>query len=152
MSLYPLIKFFHLFAAVIWAGGMFFAYVILRPAASALTPPERLALWVRCFDRFFPAVWGSIAVLLLAGFWMLHQLGGLAALPTAFRIKVGLAIVMMMIFGHVVFAPFRRLRKAVAAADWPNAAWNLTQIRWIVLFNLLLAIIVIFLAVVRPGV
>ena len=36
----------HLLAAVIWVGGMFFAYMALRPAAaSLLEPPLRLPLW-----------------------------------------------------------------------------------------------------------
>lgn len=33
----------HILAAVIWVGGMFFAYVVLRPvAAGQLQPPLRL--------------------------------------------------------------------------------------------------------------
>jgi len=36
----------HVLAAVVWVGGMFFAWMVLRPAAvSALQPPERLMLW-----------------------------------------------------------------------------------------------------------
>ena len=47
---------FHLLAAAIWVGGMFFAYNALRPAAAqALEPPLRLELWVQVFRRFF--VW-----------------------------------------------------------------------------------------------
>ena len=35
----------HLVAAVIWVGGMFFAYMALRPAAATvLEPPARLQL------------------------------------------------------------------------------------------------------------
>ena len=43
----------HLLAAVVWVGGMFFAYVALRPAAAQLEPPARLTLWVGVFKIFF---------------------------------------------------------------------------------------------------
>lgn len=44
----------HLLAALIWVGGMFFAWMILRPAAmAALDGPARLKLWVEVFQRFF---------------------------------------------------------------------------------------------------
>jgi len=33
---------FHVVAAVIWVGGMFFALVVLRPATGPLEPPVRL--------------------------------------------------------------------------------------------------------------
>lgn len=36
----------HLLATVIWVGGMFFAYMALRPVAgSLLKPPNRQTLW-----------------------------------------------------------------------------------------------------------
>ena len=45
----------HVIAVVIWVGGMFFAYICLRPvAASQLEPPVRLQLWVGVFGKFFP--------------------------------------------------------------------------------------------------
>ncbi len=44
----------HLLAAVVWVGGMFFAWMILRPAAvDILEPPARLRLWLSVFKRFF---------------------------------------------------------------------------------------------------
>jgi len=43
----------HLLAAIVWVGGMFFAHLVLRPAAMELEPAQRLALWLRVFDRFF---------------------------------------------------------------------------------------------------
>src|SRR5436190_5407420 len=46
----------HIFSAVVWVGGMFFALFVLRPATAALEPGTRLDLWLRVFERFF--VWG----------------------------------------------------------------------------------------------
>ena len=46
----------HILAAIVWIGGMFFAVLVLRPAAGPLEPPDRLALWRRVFARFFPWV------------------------------------------------------------------------------------------------
>ncbi len=51
----------HILASVIWVGGMFFAYMALRPAAAqVLEPPQRLSLWIESFKRFFVWVWLSI--------------------------------------------------------------------------------------------
>ena len=41
----------HILGAVVWVGGMFAAYVCLRPAAGALEPPQRLKLWRGFFAR-----------------------------------------------------------------------------------------------------
>src|SRR5262245_49607799 len=67
----------HVLAAVLWVGGMAFAYLVLRPSAGPLATDARLQLWQRVFSRFFPLVWASIVVLLISGFGMiLFYLGG----------------------------------------------------------------------------
>ena len=49
--------FLHVMGVVVWVGGMFFAYMALRPvAASVLEPPQRLTLWAGVFGKFFPWV------------------------------------------------------------------------------------------------
>ena len=54
----------HVLAAVVWVGGMFFAYVVLRPAVGDIEPAsERLKLWARVFPRFFAWVWAVVIVL-----------------------------------------------------------------------------------------
>ena len=69
----------HAFAAVIWVGGMFFAYIVLRPAGAALDPHARLELWGQVFGRFFAWVWASIVALLVSGYAMIFfGLGGFA--------------------------------------------------------------------------
>ncbi|MBT4701961.1 MAG: hypothetical protein HOB79_12905, partial [Rhodospirillaceae bacterium] len=43
----------HVLAAIVWVGGMFFAYLVLRPAVDQMEGPERLKLLNRVFERFF---------------------------------------------------------------------------------------------------
>jgi uncharacterized membrane protein len=75
MVLFQLI---HLLAALIWVGGMFFAYVTLRPAAAeVLEPPQRLSLWDAVFRRFFSWVWGAVSILMVSGLYMVYLYGGL---------------------------------------------------------------------------
>ena len=70
----------HILGAVVWVGGMFAAYVCLRPAAGALEPPQRLELWRAFFAKFFPWVWVSVLLLLVSGYWMLlTSFGGFPA-------------------------------------------------------------------------
>jgi uncharacterized membrane protein len=134
----------HLLSALIWVGGMFFAHQVLRPVVVAqLEPPQRLALWAGVFERFFPWVFAAIAVLLASGFWMvLVFYRGFDAVGWHVHTMLGLGILMMLIFLHVYFVPYRRLRRAVTAADWPAGAKALAQIRQLVGVNLLLGLLV----------
>ena len=137
----------HVLSAVIWVGGMFFAYVCLRPvAAGLLEPPERLALWAGVFGRFFPWVWVAVVLLLASGFWMiLARFGGFGSVGLYVHLMLALGIVMMLLFMHVYFAPYRRLRSAVAIQDWPTGGSALAQIRLLVGINTLLGILVIMI-------
>jgi uncharacterized membrane protein len=136
--------FFHILAAVIWVGGMFFAHQMLRPAVGPLEPAQRLGLWRRVFARFFPAVWVSIAALLASGFGMiLWGFGGFAHIGPHINVMMGLGIIMMLAFAHLYFAPWRRFRAAVDGGDLAAAAKQLTQIRHIVALNLVLGLIVV---------
>lgn len=130
--------FFHLSGVVVWVGGMFFAYVCLRPVAGAvLEPPQRLRLWSGVLSRFFGWVWVSIAAILGSGLYLLYIVGASFA-PTYAYVMAATGILMMLIFGHVYFAVFARLRRAVGKEDWPAAGAALAQIRILVGVNLVL--------------
>jgi uncharacterized membrane protein len=138
----------HVLSVVVWVGGMFFAYVVLRPeAASQLEPPERLTLWAGVFRRFFPWVFVCIPLILITGFWIIFGVyDGFAALGIHIHLMLGIGIVMMLIFFHVFFAPFKRLKQAVAVADWPSGGKYLAQIRVLIGVNLLLGLATIAIA------
>ncbi len=134
----------HVLAAVFWVGGMAFAYMILRPAAGKLEPPARLSLWRRVFASFLPWVGVAIVVLLGTGFWMIFILfGGMADVPLYVNLMLGIGIVMMLIYLHLSFAPYKRLRRAVDDESWPEAGQALAQIRKLVGINTILGVIVL---------
>jgi uncharacterized membrane protein len=134
----------HALAAVLWVGGMFFAYMVLRPSAGPLEPPARFALWHRVFSRFFPFVWASIAVLLASGSAMLFlRFGGFAGAGLYLHIMQATGILMMLLFLHLFFAPWRRFSRAVGAEEWSDAAAALDQMRRIVAINLVLGVITV---------
>ena len=132
----------HLLAAVIWVGGMFFAYMALRPAASFLEPSLRLPLWSQTFKRFFPWVWVSVITLLASGLWLIKQYGGMGEVGPHVHIMLLLGIIMMLMFLHVFFAPHKKLGRAVENQDWEAGAKALNQIRLLISINLLLGLIV----------
>ena len=138
----------HLLAAVVWVGGMFFAYVALRPVAAAqLEPPARLTLWAGVFKVFFPWVFAAIVTLLLSGYWMvLSFFGGFDEVGLHVHLMIWGGYVMMLLFFHVFFAPFKRLKRAVAAADWPGGAKSLAQIRVLIGINLSIGLVVVAIA------
>jgi uncharacterized membrane protein len=138
----------HILAAVIWVGGMFFAYVALRPvAAKLLEPPLRLTLWSEVFKRFFPWVWAVIISLLISGIWMIFNVfGGISNIGPHVHIMLVLGLLMMFMFMHLFFSPYQRLTLAVTEQDWPTAGKALNQIRQIIAINLSLGLIVVAVA------
>jgi uncharacterized membrane protein len=140
----------HLLGVVIWVGGMLFAHFCLRPAVADLAPQLRLPLWESVFTRFFAWVSGSIVVVLLSGGYLISKLGGGHA-PWPITAMAGLGIVMMLIFGHIRFGLFPRLRRAVQSQDWPGGARTLASVRRLVSINLVLGVITIGLATLGQG-
>jgi uncharacterized membrane protein len=134
----------HTLSAVVWVGGMFFAHQALRPAAAALEPGARLALWSRVLGRFFAWVIAAIVLLLLSGYAMVFGVyGGFAGVGLHVQLMQGIGILMMLLFFHLYFAPWRRFRVAVARQDWAEGGRQLAQIRTIVTINLVLGVIVV---------
>jgi uncharacterized membrane protein len=133
----------HLLAAIFWVGGMAFAYWVLRPAAGPLEPPARLPLWRRVFAIFLPWVGVAIAVLLVSGYGMIAYFGGFAGAPVYVNVMQGLGWLMVLLFLHLTFAPWRRFRTAVDQGALGDAGNALHQIRIIVAVNLTLGIVTV---------
>lgn len=140
----------HQLGTIVWVGGMFFAHMALRPAvAELLDPPQRLALMVRVFDRFFAWVWGAIFLLWASGLWIFLSLyAGKVGLHV--HLMMGFAALMTLLFLFIWFVPYRRMKAAAAAKDWPGAAVHLSLIRGIILINLLLGLVTAVLGVAGP--
>jgi len=142
--------FLHVISDVVWIGGMFLAYVAVRPAAvEVLEPPQRLRLWTGIFRRFFPWVWAAVALILATGFMMMGQM---PKVPAYVIVMTAIGVVMSAIFLHIFFAPFARLKRAVAAEDWKAGGAALGQIRMLVGTNLALGLINIAVAMLGRGV
>ncbi|CDM41509.1 MULTISPECIES: CopD family protein [Pseudomonadaceae] len=142
----------HLLAAVVWVGGMFFAWMILRPAAvDILEPPARLRLWLSVFKRFFVWVWIAVAVLPLTGVGMLHMsYSGFDAAPRYVHIMMGLYLVMLALFLRIQALQLPQLRRAVESENWPAGGEALGRIRKVVGSNLLIGLALMTLAAMRP--
>lgn len=141
----------HILATVVWVGGMFFAHNCLRPVVLAqLEPPQRLKLWNGVFGRFFPWVWVSIALLVGSGQAIVIGMGGMAAVPVHIHVMVGIGYLMALIFAFIFFAPYARLKKAVAAQDWPAGGQALNLIRKLVMTNLVLGLSNVVLVFLLP--
>ena len=136
----------HVLAAVVWVGGMFFAYIVLRHAVGPLEPAARLALWHRVLGRFFPWVWASIVLLVVSGYGMLFlYFGGFTGAGVHVHLMQGMGIVMMLLFLHLFFAPWRRFGQAVEREAYSEAAKELDQIRHIVAINLVLGLLTVIM-------
>ena len=148
--IFAALKLAHVLAVVVWIGGMVFAHFFLRPAALKLEPPQRIRLMHGALQRFFAAVLVAIVVILGSGVWMIGnaaktsvQAGLGFNMPLDWTIMATLGIVMMAIFGHIRFALFKRLSKAVASSDWAAGGAALASIRTWVGINLAIGVVII---------
>ena len=136
--MYEWIGLVHLSAGIVWLGGMALVIFALRPVAIAqMAAPERLTLMTAVLSRFFLMVWVSIALLLSSGLWM-WSMTDIHLAPKGWYAMSGLGLLMSLIFTHIWFAPFRRLKAAVDASDWPMAGKALGQIHPLVITNFVL--------------
>ncbi|KAF1011000.1 MAG: hypothetical protein GAK32_01123 [Pseudomonas fluorescens] len=152
MTVFSLAYTLHVLAALIWVGGMFFAWMILRPAAmAALEGPGRLKLWVNVFQRFFVWVWVAVLILPISGVGLLQlRFNGFETAPRYVQVMMGLYVVMTALFIRIQALKLPALRTAVAAEDWPTGAQALGQIRRLVGINLIVGLAVVAIASARP--
>lgn len=137
----------HVLGVVVWVGGMFFAYMALRPAAAqSLEPPQRLKLWEGTFRRFFSWVWLAVALIFGSGTYLIRGGGGFGAASPHVDLMLGIGLVMALIFFRIFFVPYRTLKQAVAAGEWQTAGAALAQIRTLVGVNLVLGLLTIVVA------
>ncbi len=131
----------HLLSALVWVGGMFFAIMVLRLAAGELEPPVRAPLWGRVFAKFFPWVWMAVILLPVTGYALIFSVwGGLHNMPMHAHLMHGIGWIMIAVYLHLWFGPYKRFRAALAAGDIPTAGANLNKIRILVTVNLVIGL------------
>ncbi len=111
-----------------------------------LDAPLRLSLWAAAFGRFFPWVWGFIAVLLVSG----HVLIGLASPRGSLLAMAAIGWTMSLLFAYLYFVPFASLKRAVAGSDTHAAAQAMTRIRPVMVTNLALGLAASALGALHP--
>ena len=132
----------HILAAILWVGGMFFAYVVLRPTLQEWESQDRLVLWRGVFKRFFPWVWMSAIGLLASGYAMMFVgFGGFAGAGLHVHVMHLTGLIMIGLFCYLYYVPWSAFRSAVDREDTVVAAARLAMIRKIVLTNLVLGLL-----------
>ena len=133
--MYELFKFAHLAAAIVWMGGMALMIWAIRPVAIAqLEPVQRLPLMAAILSRFFKMVGLCVLILLTTGGLMLIGVDMRLA-PKGWHAMLGVGVLMCLIFGHLYFGPFRKLKLTLANEDLPGAGAQLAKIHRLVLIN-----------------
>ena len=152
MTAFSLVYSLHVLAALVWVGGMFFAWMVLRPAAvNALEGPARLKLWVEVFQGFFRWVWVAVVLLPVSGVGMLHMhFNGFETAPRYVQVMMGLYVVMTALFIRIQALMLPELRTAVIAQDCPAGAAVLGKIRRLVGINLIVGLVLVAIATARP--
>ena len=147
---YAALKTIHLLSIIVWIGGMVFAHFFLRPAVAKLDVPERVRLMHDVLGRFFNAVLVVAGLALASGVWMIGriakqtvQAGVKFNMPIEWMVMSVLGVLMVAIFGHIRFALYKRLSRAVTAAAWPAGGAALASIRFWVMVNLAIGVVIV---------
>ncbi|MDO7927711.1 CopD family protein [Pseudomonas sp. KFB-139] len=142
----------HVLAVLVWVGGMFFAWMVLRPAVgAALEGPLRLKLWLQVFPRFFVWVWAAIVVLPITGVGMIQlNFTSFETAPRYVQVMMGLYVVMVALFLRIQSLQLPELQRAVEAGQWAEGAAALGRIRRLVGINLIVGLTVVAIAAARP--
>ena len=139
------LRFLHVFAALVWIGGMLFVALVLVPVVRAQADP---ALRARLFHdvgvRFRAVGWAALLVLLATGLinlWLRPYLFTL----TRFQWKLGLVVVALVLSAihDFVLGP----RAGVPGADPSIRAWA----SWVARLNVLVVLIVVVLGLALRG-
>lgn len=151
--MYAIVEAVHGMAAVAWVGGIFFAFMALRPAANkTLEPPLRLRLWQSAYTHFFPWVWVMIVLLLATGYTDLFgRLGGFSNDSLYLKLMHGIGLFMVIAFVYLHFGLYRRLSAAVAADDTPAAAAVMAKMRPVMATNLTLGLVITAIGIAGPA-
>ncbi len=145
-NMYDYAKLLHLIAGIVWMGGMTFMLFALRPAAMATIEPQpRAMLMGRVWQRFYAWVLVAIVVLFATGthlytatFRTAKEATGTGSVPLGWNVMLVLGVTMMLVFGHIFFAGFKKYKRAVSGADWPLAAKAGALIQKMTLLNFVL--------------
>jgi uncharacterized membrane protein len=147
MTIWGWVLALHVLCAVIWVGGMFFAYVVLRPSLSVLEPIQRIALHTQVFRRFFLVVWHVMPLILITGFAVLFGFyGGMASVGWNVHLMLLLGLIMSAVFLLIVFGPYARFRRTT---DRATAAASIDRIRQLIGINLVIGIVTVVVAFLR---
>lgn len=147
--LYTTLLFAHVVAIAIWVGGMFVMHFAVRPSAPLIhDAPTRLTMLSSVLSRFM--AWAGLAVIvaLASGLTMILMSGGFRNAHLSVHLMLAVGLLMMALYAHIRFAPFKRMRAAVFASNWQAAAANLDSVRKLVAVNLVLGIVVIAIATI----
>jgi uncharacterized membrane protein len=137
----------HVLCAVLWVGGMFFAYVVLRPSLSVLEPMQRIALHTQVFRRFFLVIWHAMPLILLSGFAILFGFyGGMAFVGWNVHLMMLLGLIMSAVFLLIFFGPYARFRRTT---DRNTAIACIDRIRKMIAVNLMLGIVTVVVALLH---
>ena len=134
----------HAIAATLWIGGIFFAFMALRPVAQeVLQPREQLHLWRAAYRKFFPTSMGahkhSFSYGLLSA---LFQIRGFANSQPYLHLMHIIGLIMVGAFFYLYFSLYGRLCRLIDTEDISAASDTLKKMRPVIAANLFLGIVI----------
>ena len=143
MTVFAGLKALHLLCAVLWVGGMFFAFVVVRPSLAVIEAPQRMLLQTQVLKKSFLIVWHVMPIIILTGFAMLPYVGGMPNAPWQVYAMLALGLLMAAVFLATYLGPYRKFRRTT---DRTRMASSVRRIRMLIDINLALGLIAVIVA------
>ena len=142
----------HAITATLWIGGIFFAFMALRPAAQeVLQPRERLQLWRVAYRKFFRLVWLLITILITTGYYQLFfRFGGFANSQPYLHLMHTIGLIMVAAFCYLYFSLYGKLCRLIDTEEISAASDTLKKMRPVMATNLFLGIVITAVGVCGP--
>lgn len=162
IMLYKAAVLIHILSAIIWLGGTLFLVIVLAPLSRRETAASGLGLILlrQAARRFVPVAWASIVLLAVTGIYLAGDHWGIR--PGNFftsgdhfirtlQAKTGLAVLVigMSLFHDFVLGPYvvRQLVDRRGSGDAPAPTWGRRLLLVLARVNLVLVLVILFLAV-----
>ncbi|MBI3610328.1 MAG: CopD family protein [Nitrospirae bacterium] len=141
----------HLLAAIAWIGGMIFISLVLTPALGKYPPDSRWEFFRTVGTATKAVGWIAILILLSTGLLnVLHlqiQWNTFIGRLLILKLSLVLLVIFLSAFHDFILGPLLTARQQTAAAQDPSARRLRLLVSWLARINLMLALTVVYLAV-----
>lgn len=139
----------HILGATIWVGGLFMLVAIIWPSINqtVINHQAYLKASVDVLGMFIPWLIAASIMTIISGYVTLFGLyHGFKSAPLYIHIMAGFGFFMLLLVGHIIMSPWKRMHKALEEKAWDEVEKYLPKAKLFVWIGLVIGVIVLLVA------